>query len=59
MEKEKIKTVEMVRRIRDAQHEQLKGRSWEDRVAFYQEQTDALHDKLKRRRDEGKGQGRG
>ena len=55
----KIKAVEMVRRIRDVHHEQLEGKTWEERVAFYEEQSRALHEKLERRRgEEGSGQER-
>ena len=31
----KIDAVAEVRRIRDAQHEELAGRSWEERAAFF------------------------
>ncbi len=41
-----LKTVELTRRIRDAQHEQLKDKTWEERVAFYKEQARALHEAL-------------
>jgi hypothetical protein len=37
----------MTREIRDSQHEQLKGKTWEERVAFYHEQAQALHETLK------------
>jgi hypothetical protein len=47
MEAKKIKAVEMTRKIRDAQHEQLKDKTWEERVAFYHEQAQALHESLK------------
>jgi hypothetical protein len=43
MEKTKMKAVQMVRQIRDAHHEQLKNKTWEERVAFYREQAQALH----------------
>jgi hypothetical protein len=43
-----IKAVEMTRKIRDAQHEQLKDKTWEERVAFYHEQAQALHQALRR-----------
>jgi hypothetical protein len=43
MEKTKMKAVQMVRQIRDAHHEQLKDKTWEERVAFYREQAQALH----------------
>ena len=33
----KLKTVEMPRRIRDAHYEELKDKTWEERVAFYKE----------------------
>ena len=35
MKKTMIKAVEMVRRIRDAHYEQLRGQSSEERIAFY------------------------
>ena len=47
MADKKIKAVEMTRQIRDAQHELLKDKSWEERVAFYHEQAQALHQELK------------
>lgn len=51
MEKElTLKTVELTRRIRDAQHEQLKDKTWEERVAFYKAQALALHETLRRTR---------
>ncbi len=31
--------VAMVRRIRDAQHEQLAGKSWKEQVAYFHEQA--------------------
>ena len=50
MEQErKLKTVEMTRRIRDTHYEQLKDKSWEERVAFYKEQARALHEALRER----------
>ena len=49
MEKETtLKKVEMTRRIRDAHHEQVKDKTWEERVAFYKEQARALHEALQR-----------
>ncbi|MEX0600371.1 MAG: hypothetical protein WD205_07000 [Rhodothermales bacterium] len=42
----KIKAVEMVRRIREAHHEQLEGKTWDEQVAFYKEHACALHEKL-------------
>ena len=48
MEKETtLKAVEMTRHIRDAQHEQLKDKTWEERVAFYKEQARVLHEALR------------
>ncbi|MBE3088490.1 MAG: hypothetical protein IMZ71_05200 [Chloroflexi bacterium] len=35
MKKTMIKAVEMVRRIRDEHYEQLRGKSPEERIAFY------------------------
>jgi hypothetical protein len=43
-----LKTVELTRRIRDTQHEQLKDKTWEARVAFYKEQARALHEALRK-----------
>ena len=49
MEKEPtLKTIEPTRRIRNAQHEQLKDKTWEERVAFYKEQARALHEALRK-----------
>ena len=49
MEKETtLKTVEMTRHIRNAHHEQLKDKTWEERVAFYKEQARALHEALQK-----------
>jgi hypothetical protein len=42
-----IKAVEIVRHIRDAHYEQLKGKSWDEQVAFYQKKARLLHDELK------------
>ena len=41
-----MKAVKMTRRIRDTHYEQLKGKTWEERVAFYKEQARALHKEL-------------
>jgi hypothetical protein len=43
---ESVKTVEMVREIRDRHHELLQGKSQEERDRFYREQAAALHKKL-------------
>ena len=53
MEKTKIKAVQLVRRIRDAQHEQLKDKTWEERVAFYKEQARTLHADIDRKNEIG------
>ncbi len=50
MEKTKIKAVEMVRQIRDAHHEQLKDKTWEERVAFYKRQARTLHEEIEKNR---------
>ena len=39
MKKATIKAVEMVRRIRDAHYEQLRGKSPEERIAFSSRQS--------------------
>jgi hypothetical protein len=36
----------MTRKIRDAQHQQLKDKTWDERVAFYHEQAKGLHEAL-------------
>ena len=42
MKKTTIKAVEMVRRIRDAHYEQLRGKSPEERIAFYRSKAGLL-----------------
>ena len=42
MKKKTIKAVEMVRRIRDAHYEQLRGKSPEERIAFYRSKARSL-----------------
>lgn len=42
MKKTTIKAVEMVRRIRDAHYEQLRGKSPDERIAFYRTKARAL-----------------
>jgi hypothetical protein len=37
-----IKAVEMVRRIRDSHYEQLRGKSPEERIAFYRARSGLL-----------------
>ena len=49
MEKEtdlRIDAVAEVRRIRDAQHEQLEGQPWEARVAFFHQRAAELNESL-------------
>ncbi len=41
-----IKAVDMTRSIRDTLHEQLKAKPWEERVAFFKEQAQALRQEL-------------
>jgi hypothetical protein len=43
-----IKAVEMTRRIRDAHHAELAGKTPEERIAFYREKARALHAELGR-----------
>lgn len=43
---EKIKTVEMVRRIRDTHYKELKDKSHEEKIRFYQKKARALHEKI-------------
>ena len=42
-----IKAVEIVRHIRNTHYEHLKGKSWNEQVAFYQKKARLLHDELK------------
>lgn len=42
MKKKTIKAVEMVRRIRDTHYEQLRGKSPEERIAFYRDKARRL-----------------
>lgn len=53
MEKKKtFDTVKMVRRIRDAHYEQLKGRTVKEQLAFYQSKSLALRNALKKKLQE-------
>ena len=45
-----IDAVALVRRIRDAQHTELEGKTWEERAAYYRRQAEALHSTVRRRR---------
>ena len=44
--KKTFDAVEMVRRIRDEHHEQLKDRTIKERLAFYRHQSRALRNEL-------------
>lgn len=46
MKKAEIKAVELVRRIRDEQHEALKDKTAEERRAFYRERARRVHERL-------------
>jgi hypothetical protein len=46
MEQINIKTVEMVRNIRDIHYEQLKEKSRKERILFYREKSVRLHNRL-------------
>lgn len=52
MKKTTIKAVEMVRRIRDAHYEQLRGKSPEERIAFYRAKSCELQAKIAAQRAE-------
>ncbi len=43
----KLKAVEMTRRIRDQHYEQLKQKTHAERIAFYQQQAQELHTRLR------------
>lgn len=53
MEKTGIDAVKMTREIRDAHHDQLLGKPWNERVAFFQEQARKLHGELQRKKTQG------
>jgi hypothetical protein len=46
MKKDEIKAVEWVRKVRDEQREALKGKSSEQRRAFYRDRARRLHERL-------------
>jgi len=52
MKEATIKAVEMVRRIRDAHYEQLRGKSPEERIAFYRAKARSLHAEIAAQRQE-------
>ncbi len=41
-----MKAVKMTRRIRDAHYQELKDKTWDERITFYKEQARALHKEL-------------
>jgi len=43
---EKIKTIEMVRHIRDTHYEELKDKSHEEKIFFYRQKAYALYEKI-------------
>jgi hypothetical protein len=49
----RLDAVTMVRRIRDAQHERLEGKTWEERAAFFRDRAAELGAALR----ESKGSG--
>jgi hypothetical protein len=49
-EKNEIKAVEMTRKIRDAHYEQLKGKSAEERIAFYKQKAQAVEARMESER---------
>ena len=57
MEKKKtFDAVKMVRRIRDAHHEQLKDKTVEERLAFYRNKSCALRSELESKQQEQVGE---
>ena len=48
MQEPKIRTMEMVRRIRDAHYERLKDLSPEEKIEFFREKARSLHAELGR-----------
>ena len=45
MEANAIKAVETIRRIRDEQHELLKGKTFEEVKAYYRERASHVHER--------------
>lgn len=43
---DKIKTIEMTRAIRDSNYEKLKGKTNQERIAFYRKKAQQLHTKV-------------
>ena len=52
MKKTTINAVEMVRRIRDAHYEQLRGKSPEERIAFYRAKAHLLQAQIETQRQQ-------
>ena len=52
MKKTSIKAIEMVRRIRDAHYEQLRGKSPEERIAFYRAKAHLLQAQVETQRQQ-------
>ena len=52
MKETTIKAVEMVRRIRDAHYEQFRGKSPEERIAFYRAKSRELRAKIAAQRQD-------
>lgn len=48
MEPSKLKTVEMVRSIRDAQYEQTKSMNTDDKIEYYRQNAQALLKQLEK-----------
>ena len=48
MKKESIKTLEMVRKIRDFHYDKLIGKSSADRIMFYQEKAQTLYNEIRK-----------
>lgn len=46
MEKKEFDAVEIMRKIRDAQYEEMKGKSAEEIVAYYREKSAALEKQI-------------
>lgn len=42
MKRDKFKTVEMTRRIRDAHYEELKGKSPQEQIRFYRSKANSV-----------------
>ncbi len=47
MKKDNIDAVEMTRRIRDAHYQQLKGKTYRERIEFYRMKAQKLHRRIK------------